>query len=1163
VSTRRRPKSRTPSRLAARPLLPWCALIVLVMAGSAPPPIAASAAAGPAASAAAGPAAADASSPLLLRKPALGPDSICFAYGGDLWLVGREGGAARRLTSGPGEETDPAFSPDGSLIAFTGEYGGKRDVYVVASGGGMPRRLTHHPDDDEVVGWTSDGTRVLFRSSRASVAPRSHRLFTVPREGGFPSPVDLPSGYDGAFSPDGERLAYMPISPAFAVWKRYRGGETTSIAIASLKDARMEAIPRENSNDVRPMWVGDTVYFLSDREGPVTLFAYDTKSRQVRRVLANAGLDLKSASAGPGGIVYEQFGSLFLYDTAKGSARRLAIEVAADLPQARARYVPVEDQILGAALSPTGARAVFEARGEILTVPAEKGNARDITSTPGAAERDPAWSPDGKSIAYLSDEDGEYALVLRDQSGLGVPRKFALGDAPAFYYSPVFSPDGERIAYLDNRLTLWVLDLDSGKNIRIATDAYETPWRTLDPSWSPDSRFVTYTRLLPNHLRAVFAYDLETRKELPITDGLSDARYPVFDRDGRNLYFTASVDAGPAAPWLDLSSYGHTVTRSVYLAVLRRDLASPLAPQSDEEGGTGAGAPGAGSKNGREKSGKGRTARGKKGAEEEPAPPAAEPVRIDLDGIQQRILALPIAARPLSGLFVTAPGTLLLLETIREPAGTPDEPEHTHQTVHRFDLEKRTLEPIVELVSGFGDDADEENWRSTVRVSADGASMLYKRDEAWFIAGTESKAGPDLTPLHTDEMQVLSDPRAEWRQMFREVWRIERDFFYDPHYHGLDLAAAERKYAPYLDRLASRADLNDLFEEMLGELTVGHLFVRGGDLPHVDQPKTGLLGADYELRDGRYRFARVYDGENWNPTLRAPLTQPGVGVKQGEYLLAVNGRPLSATDEVYAFFQATAGKSVVLRVGPRADGADARDVTVVPVASEAGLRNLAWIEGNRRAVDRLSGGRLAYVWLPDTADRGYANFNRYYFAQVDREGAIIDERNNGGGYIADYIVDVLKRTLTSRWTTRTGADFSSPLGSILGPKAMIINQYAGSGGDFLPWSFKQAKIGPLVGKRTWGGLVGIYDYPMLMDGGTVTAPRVAFYNLEGKWDVENHGVDPDIDVELDPAAWRAGHDTQLEAAVKAVMDRLPPKPAPMPARPAYPNYHSGPVKPGT
>ena len=1117
---------------------------------------------------AAGPAAGDAAAPLLLRRPALGPNAICFAYGGDLWLVGRDGGAARRLTSGSGEETDPAFSPDGSLIAFTGEYGGKRDVYVVPAEGGMPRRLTHHPDDDEVVGWTPDGARVLFRSSRASVAPRYHRLFTVSKDGGFPEPVDLPSGYDGAFSADGQRLAYMPTSPAFAAWKRYRGGETTSIAIATLKDARLETIPRVNSNDIRPMWVGDTIWFLSDREGPVTLFAYDTKTRQVRRALANDGLDFKSASAGPGGIVYEQFGALYFYDTGTGAARRLAVSVAADLPQARPRYVAVDDQILNAALSPTGARAAFEARGEILSVPAEKGNVRDISATTGAAERDPAWSPDGKSIAYLSDEDGEYALFLRDQSGLGAPRRFALGDPPAFYYSPVFSPDGRRVAYLDNRLSLWVLDLSTGKNVRIATDTYETPARTLDPSWSPDSRFVAYTRLLSNHLRAVFAYDLDARKELPITDGLSDARYPVFDRDGKNLYFTASVDAGPAAPWLDLSSYGHTVTRSVYLAVLRRDLPSPLAPQSDEEDGEGATSPGhpskgAGDRGGKDKGPKGKGARDKGAAEDDAATVTPEPVRIDLDGLPQRILALPIAARPFSGLFVTAPGSLLLLETVREPAGTPDEPEHTHQTVHRFDLEKRTLEPIVDLVSGFGDDADEEDWRSTVRVSADGASMLYKRDDAWFIAGTGSKAGADLTPLHTDDMQVLSDPRAEWRQMFREVWRIERDFFYDPHYHGLDLAAAERRYAPYLERLGSRADLNDLFEEMLGELTVGHLFVRGGDLPRVDQPKTGLLGADYDLHDGRYRFARIYDGENWNPALRAPLTQPGVDVKQGEYLLAVNGRPLAAADEVYAFFQATAGKSVVLRVGPRADGADARDVTVVPVASEAGLRNLAWVEGNRRTVDRMSGGRLAYVWLPDTADRGYANFNRYYFAQVDREGAVIDERNNGGGLVADYIIDVLKRTLTSRWTTRNGADFSSPLGAILGPKAMIINQYAGSGGDFLPWSFQQAKIGPLVGKRTWGGLVGIYDYPALMDGGTVTAPRVAFYDLDGTWDVENHGVDPDIDVDLDPAAWRAGHDTQLEAAVKAVMDRLPAKPAPMPRRPAYPNYHSGAAKPGT
>jgi tricorn protease len=444
---------------------------------------------------------------------------------------------------------------------------------------------------------------------------------------------------------------------------------------------------------------------------------------------------------------------------------------------------------------------------------------------------------------------------------------------------------------------------------------------------------------------------------------------------------------------------------------------------------------------------------------------------------------------------------------------------------------------------------------TALSFSANGEKMLYRQARNWFIASTTQPVKPGEGKIKTDEMEVYVDPKAEWQQMYRETWRIERDFFYDPNYHGLDLQATAKKYEPYLAALEHRADLNYLFNEMLGELSVGHLYVGGGDMPNPKFVPGGLLGADYKIENGRYRFARVYNGENWNPNLRAPLTQPGVNVQEGEYLLAVKGRELTANDNLYAFFESTAGKQVVIKVGPNPDGSNAREVTVVPVADEQGLRNLAWVEGNRRKVDQLSGGKLAYIWLPDTAEGGYTNFNRYYFAQLDKQGAVVDERFNSGGHAADYVIDYLKKPLNSYWAVREGEDFRQPFGTLPGPKAMITNEYAGSGGDYLPWLFRRSGIGPLIGKRTWGGLVGIGGYPTLIDGGGVTAPHFAFYTPEGQWEVENHGVAPDIEVEFDPKAWRAGRDPQLEKAVEVVLDALKKNPPKQPKRPAYPNYH--------
>jgi tricorn protease len=1059
-------------------------------------------------------------SPFIFRSPALGKNRIVFSYAGDLWSVPRAGGDAVRLTAGVGIEANPVFSPDGTEVAFSAEYEGNVDVYVMSVDGGIPRRLTYHPGPDVPVAWTPDGKNILFRSFRESYS-RFSKLFSIPAKGGFPESTPLPSGWSGVFSPDQAQLAYMPINPANAIWKRYRGGETTPIWIAKLADSSVVKIPNSNCNDSNPMWVGGKIIFLSDRNGPITLFSYDPSGGKVEQLLPNNGLDLKSASSFGDTIAYEQFGAIHLYDVKSGKSNQVNIHLAADITDVRPSMQKVGSKIVNARISPTGARAVFEARGEIFTVPAEKGDVRDLTNTSGVAERDPSWSPDGKQIAYFSDESGEYQLHVRPQNGLGPVTKIALGEQPAFFYEPVWSQDSKKIAYTDNRLNAWYIDLEKRQPVLIDTDTYQTPFRDLSPQWSPDGKWIVYNKILKNHLRAVFVYSLDSGKTAQITDGLSDADYAEWDKNGKYLYFTASTNRGLSTSWLDMSSIDRKVTRSVYIVVLRKEDPSPIAPESDDE------KPADATKNDDKDKGKDKEK------------DKAVTVQIDFDNIDQRILALPIAERDYRGLAAGKTGILYLVEAGDLSDAFRDQPG---LTVQEFDLKTRKTEKIVDGIKAF-------------ELSSDGEKMLFQRGDKWVIAASGAPPKPNEGVLKTEAMEMRVDPKEEWRQIYHEVWRIERDFFYDPGTHGLNLKAAEAKYRPYAENAASRDDLNYLFAEMLGELSVGHLFVGGGAYPEVKKVPGGLLGADFKVENGRYRFARVYRGENWNPNLKAPLTQPGVNVVAGEYLLAVNGRDLRPPDSVYAFFEGTADKSVVIRVGADPSGANSREVTVVPVADEFNLRNRAWMDDNRKKVDQMSGGRLAYVYLPNTAGQGYTNFNRYYFAQIGKEGAVIDERFNGGGDIADYIIDYLKRPQTNFFMTRYGLEFTTPQNQIFGPKVMIINEYAGSGGDALPWLFRNQKVGKLVGKRTWGGLVGIFGFPQLIDGGFVTAPNLAFYNLSKEWDVENHGVPPDIEVDYDPALVRQGHDPQLERAVEALLQELKEHPLPTYERPAFPNYH--------
>jgi tricorn protease len=1085
------------------------------------------------------------SKPLLLRQPTLSRTDIAFMYGNDLWKVSREGGDAIRLTAGPGIKRGPHFSPDGQWIAFTGEYDGKLNVYVIAAAGGTPRRVTFHEGPDIVAGWTPDGKNILFSSPRDSFANNTQALFTVPAAGGFPTKVPLPVGYEGSFSPDGKFLAYRPTPNPWGNWSHYRGGTSPRIWIANLADSSIVKLPHDDWNDLNPVWAGDVIYFLSDRNGAYTLFAYDVKSQKESQAVENTGLPIQSADSGPGAIVYEQFGSLHLYDFASHRQKAVPVRIESDLVEVRPHFEKVAKQINDSAISPTGARAVFEAHGEILTVPAEKGDIRNITNSPGVADRNPAWSPDGKWIAYFSDESGEYALHLRAQNGLGDVRKINLGNPPAFFYNPAWSPDSKKIAYTDKWLNLWYVDVDKPTPVKVDTDAYDA--QGLNPSWSPDNRWMAYTKLLTSHFRAVFVYSLDTGKSTQITDGMSDAQFAVFDKNGKYIYFAASTNIGPTVGGLDMSSDGREVTRSVYVIVLRKDLPSPLAPESDEEKAAtdkkDADNPKDASKTDQDKKDNDKKT-DQDSDKDKDKDKDKEPVKvaIDFDNLSQRILALPVPPKRYVALYPGKTGELFIVEF----PFAPDSQGPPSLALSKFDLSKRKSD---QLVAGI----------QNASISFNGEKYLYQQGDAWFIAASAQAPKPGEGALKLDAMEVWVEPRAEWKQMYDEIWRIERDFLYDPNHHGVNLQALAKEYEPYLDRIATRDDLNYLFQQMLSEINVGHMFVGGGDIPEVPPLQVGLLGADYSIENGRYRFTRVYNGENWNPQLHAPLTQPGVNVVAGEYLLAVNGRDVRADEDVYSYFQETAGKQTVLKVGTHADGSGSREVTVVPVPDETALRNRAWMEDNLRKVGDLSGGKLAYVYLPNTGAGGFNNFNRYYFAQLGKQGAVIDERFNTGGQAADYIIQYMQRKIWNYWTAREGGDYTTPLSGIYGPKVMIANEFSGSGGDALPWYFRHVGLGSIVGKRTWGGLVGIGGYPSLIDNGFVTAPRFAFFTIEGTWDVENHGVAPDVDIEMEPAAWRQGHDTQLEKAIELALQELaknPPQPVKHPAYPDYSKYSS-------
>jgi tricorn protease len=938
--------------------------------------------------------------------------------------------------------------------------------------------------------------------------------------------LPIPNGFEASYAPDGSRLAYTPLSDMSRQWKHYRGGTTSRIWVYRFDNRSVEQIPQPEGrcNDTDPRWMDRTVYFRSDRQGEFNLFSYDAETKSVKQLTHFTDFPVLAVAAGGGNVVFEQAGYLHRYDPSTGRSTRLRIGVASDLTERRPRFVKGAKHVRNMAVSPSGARAVFEIRGDIVTAPAEKGDPRNLTNTAAVHERDPVWSPDGKQVAYFADAGGAYALHVRAADGKGEAKVHKLQGA-GFYETPRWSPDGQKIAYSDNAQSLYWIDLARGSCTKVADEPVYGPIKWLRYAWSPDSQWLAYTLGNKAAYHTVHVYSVTDGKSRPVTDGFGDAVEPVFDAAGKYLYFLASTDAGPVNQWFSQAGADMRLKRSLYVAVLRKGEPSPFAKESDEEKGE------AGKKD-------------PKAAEEKKENKPAAPVVIDFDRLDQRVVAVPLPAAGYSNLQAGAAGQVYFLKS-RDGIASEDEELTTGGELHRYDVGKRKDEKLLDNVTDY-------------RLTPDsGKVLIYARGKGpddpgtWTIAET-AKPG-EGKKLNLDAVEVRVDPPAEWAQILDEVWRINRDYFYAPNMHGADWPAIKTKYAAFLPHLATSGDLYRVVRWMLSELAVGHSYTAPGERPNQPKPVPGgLLGADYEIANGRYRFQKVYGGLNWTPALRAPLTAPGVDVKAGEYLLAVRGQDLRPPTNLYSLFENTANKSIEITVSGNADGTGARTVTVEPLANENALRNRDWVEGNLKKVHQATDGRVAYVYVPNTATLGHEYFKRYFYPQVDKEAVIIDERFNGGGSIADYYIDHLRRPFTAHWTTRYGQDIKTPGGAIHGPKVMLIDETAGSGGDLLPWMFRKYQLGPLVGKRTWGGLVGILGFPVLLDGGRVTAPNLAFWTPEDGYAVENEGVPPDVEVEQWPADVLAGRDPQLEKAIAIILKELEKNPPARPQRPPFP-----------
>jgi len=1062
----------------------------------------------------------------ILRQPTVSSSEVVFVYANDLWKTSITGGNAERLTTNIGYESAPHFSADGKFIAFTAQYDGNTDVYVIPSTGGEPKRLTWHPGADFVQGWTPGG-KVLFSSGRVGKPSQTFKFYEVAMDGGHPEVLAIPRAFAGEISPDGKHAAYL-YTPAWdGEWRNYRGGQAIPIWIQDLTTNEYIKTPQATKErHLDPIWFGDKVFYLSERDYTSNIWSFDPKTKEEEQLTFHQKYDVKSMDAGPRGIVYEHGGSLHLLNPETKASTSLSISVQGDMNFSRPRWEDVTAQnVRNPNLSPTGKRVLFEHRGEIFSVPKEKGSWRNLTNTPGAAERYPIWSPKGDQIAWFSDSSGEYKLIIADQHG-STQKEITL-PPKTFYFTPDWSPDGKKIAYTDTDYNIWITDIASGLSEKADTDRYAHPNRSMNPVWSPDSKWVAYSKQLDSHFKAIFAHNSQTKQTIQITDGLADAIDPIWDIGGKYLYFLASTDYGLQSGWLDMSSYDPDLTRSLYAVVLAKDGKAPNLPESDEEEEVTAD-----SSKVEEVKDKKKKKKGKKDEAEE-ATPATEEVTVTIDatGIHDRIVALKLEARNYGFLGKSTENSVFVAEIIPNQPGVK---------MHKYDVEKQEAKDFASGVSEY-------------IISADRASILLRQNGGFKLVGTAAPPTNGDGALAVN-MKVKVDPQAEYHQLFREGWRYMRDFLYVDNTHGAPWDKVYEWYAPWIDHVRHRTDLNYVLDIMSGEIAVGHSFVAGGDMPDVPRVATGLLGCDLEpASNGFYKIAKIYTGERWNPDLEAPLALPGMDVKEGDYLISVNGHSIADQPSPYSLFEQTAGREITIQVNSSPSTTGARDILVKPIANESMLRRFDWMEGNRKRVSELSNGKLAYVYVPNTGGGGFEYFNRYYFAQQDKKGVIIDERHNGGGSAADYMIDIMAREVMGYFNSKANDNrpWTTPMAGIWGPKVMLINESAGSGGDLLPYMFHYKELGPLVGTRTWGGLVGTWDTPPFIDGGFFVAPRGGFFDNDGKWAVEGVGVAPDIEVFQDPKALLEGRDPQLERAVAEAMRllekeefQLKPEPAP-------------------
>lgn len=1072
----------------------------------------------------------------MLRFPDVSADKIVFVYAGDLWTVSRKGGLAHRLSSPKGQELFPRFSPDGRTIAFSGNYDGNTDLYLIPAEGGTPQRLTHHPGTDLVVEWYPDGKHILYRSKMFSPSLRFNQFFKQPVDGGIPHTLSLPYGELASFSPDGKQIAFQFISREFRTWKRYRGGMASDIWLYDFTKNTSEKFTDFEGTDAVPMWHKNSIYFLSDRDlrKKLNIWAYNLNTKKTRQVTRFTEYDVKWPSIGHDAIIFENGGSLHLLDLAAQTSQPISIQVPADLPEVRTRLKDASKNIQNFTLSPTGKRALFEARGEIFTVPAKYGSVRNLTNTSGVAERFPAWSPDGKHVAYFSDRTGEYELYIRPGDGKGTEQQITTNGA-AFRYSPLWSPDSKTIAFSDKTGSLFIVDLEKGKTKFVDKDQWS---RMAEYSWSQDSRWLTYSKSMLNYLRSIIIYDTKEDKTRQVTSNYYNDTYPVFDPDGKYLFFYSDRDFTPV--YDRMSTWIYPNSTEIYAATLRKDVNSPLAPRSDEEQPE--------KDDNEEDKDNDKDDNSKQNSEgdyednkddkDEEEKDKPEPVEIDFDGFEQRVVKLPIQAGNVGPLH-TVKGKLVFL---RRPAAGAAKRGDPSGTLLYYDLQEREEKTVISTIN-------------TYDLSANGKKVIYKSKSTYGIIDLAEDKKVGDGKIDHEKMKAWINPGHEWKQIFNEAWRIQRDYFYDPDMHGLDWKAVKKRYESLLPYVVDRDDLNYVIGEMIAELNASHTYVRGGDLERPEQISVGLLGCDFELdrENNAYRISKIYEGAVWDVRVRSPLRQPGMDVNEGDYLLAVNGQQMDTSKDPWSAFQGLAGEVVNLTINSTPDMNDARELVVEPISSEFRLRNRAWVENNRRKVDEATDGRVGYIYVPNTGRNGQSELVRQFVPQRTREALIIDERFNSGGQIPDRFIELLNRPIYNYWARRDHHDWQTPFIAHTGPKVMLINGWAGSGGDAFPYYFRKAELGPLIGTRTWGGLIGMSGNPQPIDGGFVSAPTFGFWNTEGDWEVEAYGVDPDYEIENAPHQMAAGRDPQLEKAVDVVLKILKKQPTKKPEKPPYPD----------